>query len=110
MSRTFRDLGAAQLYRVLSHVFNDDDFRGGALPVDTLAGTLETLATSDYNYAGHIKRVEMDTAYAADAGERACREFSYDYSCGKFLNSLLLTALKRTQSLDHFMYVSSTCV
>ena len=74
------------------------------MPVDLLAGTLETLATSDYNYAGYIKKIEMDTAYAADAGERACREFSYEYSCGKFLNSLLLATIKRVRALDTFMY------
>lgn len=109
VSRACRDLAAAQLYRTFTHIFNDDDFRGGATPVDLLAGTLETLATSDYNYARFMKRIEMDTAYAAEAGERACREYSYEYSCGKFLNSLLLATLKRTQALDEFMYVSPAC-
>lgn len=44
----------------------------------------------------------MDTAYAGDVGERACREYSYEYSCGKFLNTLLLAVLKKVTVLETF--------
>ena len=73
------------------------------LGVDYLAGFLETLATSDYNYAAHVKQVVVDTGYAASKGEQACRQFGYDLTCGKFLNTLLLAALKRTVCLEGFM-------
>ena len=72
------------------------------IDIDYLAGFLETLAVSNYNYAGHVKEVFVDTGYAAGKGEQACRQFGYDLSCGKFLNTLLLAALKRTKSLEGF--------
>jgi hypothetical protein len=92
----------AQLYRQFNHTFNDFEDRIGPFLVDRLAGVLETLVTSDYNYAQHIKEISMDTAYAGDPGERACREYSYEYSCGKFLNTLLLVALKKITALETF--------
>jgi hypothetical protein len=102
VSRAFRDLAAAQLYRSLQHVFTDDDTRSGQLVVDRLAGILETLTTSDYNYARYIKEISLDTAYSGEAGERASREFRYDYSCGKFLNTLLLATIKKISALETF--------
>ena len=65
---------------------------------------METLATSDYNYAGHVKELFFDTAIAGDAGEKACKEFSYEHTCGKFLNTLLLAVLKRTKCLEAFYW------
>jgi hypothetical protein len=70
--------------------------------VDRLAGILETLTTSDYNYARYIKEISLDTVYSGEAGERASREFKYDYSCGKFLNTLLLATIKKISALETF--------
>ena len=94
MSHYVREIAAAQLYRRLTHKFSDYDERPGHQPVDRLAGTLETLVTSDYNYAKYIREIKIDTVYGGESGERACKEYSYEYSCGKFLNTLLLTTLK----------------
>jgi hypothetical protein len=92
-------LAAAELYHNLNHSFNEDQVTS-KLSVDYLAGFLETLVTSDYNYAGHVKEVFVDTGYTAAKGEQACRQFGYDLTCGKFLNTLLLAALKRTKNLE----------
>ena len=85
----------------MNHSFEEDPV-SPKLSIDYLTGFLETLATSDYNYAGHVKEVFVDTLYAAGKGEQACRQFGYDLTCGKFLNTLLLAALKRTKSLEAF--------
>lgn len=102
VSRTFHEIAASQLYRRLSHVFPNEDNRSGQNSVDYLAGILETLTTSDYNYAGHIKEISMDTFSTGEAAEKACREFKYQYSCGKFLNTLLLATLKKIRALETF--------
>lgn len=101
MSSYVRELAAAELYHDLNHTFIEDPV-SSILSKDYLAGFLETLATSDYNYAAHLKDVYVDTGYAASKGEQACRQFGYDLTCGKFLNTLLLAALKRTSGLESF--------
>jgi hypothetical protein len=101
VSRAFRERAAAELYRVFEYTFGPSQSRSQGLQKDVLAGNLETLATSEYNYASHIKEILFDTANAGDSGERSCREFSYEHSCGKFLQTLLLAVLKRTQGIEH---------
>jgi hypothetical protein len=104
VSRAFRERAAAELYRVFEHTFGPSQSRSQGLQKDVLAGSLETLATSEYNYASHIKEILFDTANAGDSGERSCREFSYEHSCGKFLQTLLLAVLKRTQGIERFYW------
>ena len=104
ISRAFRERAAAELYRVLEHTFGPSQSRAQGLQKDVLAGSLETLATSEYNYASHIKEVLFDTTNAGESGERACREFSYEHSCGKFLQTLLLAVLKRTDGIERFSW------
>lgn len=103
VSRAFRDFAAAQLYRSLSHVFTDDERKDGQLSVDYLAAILETLTTADYNYARFIKEISIDTDSESSA-EQAIREFKYDYSCGKFLNTLIHATLKKITALETFRY------
>ncbi|KAL1998910.1 hypothetical protein VTN02DRAFT_5396 [Thermoascus thermophilus] len=104
VSRCFRDLAAAQLYRTFAHVLADDDSSNGQAAVDRLAGILETLTTSDYDYARYIKEISMDTASGGDGGERASREFKYQYTCGKLLNTLLLVTLRKVNALETFRW------
>ncbi|PGH15918.1 hypothetical protein AJ79_02085 [Helicocarpus griseus UAMH5409] len=105
VSKSFHDIAAAHLYRSLSHVFAEDDTRtAGQLAVDRLAGILETLTTSDYNYAAFLKEISLDTVHSGDAGERAASEFKYEYSCGKFLNTLFLATIKRIAALESFRW------
>lgn len=72
---------------------------------------LETLATSDYNYAEYIRQISFERAHLPDPGRGEAREFTADngYTCGKFLNSLLLIVLKRVTGLESFKYVSVPC-
>ncbi|EEH50610.2 uncharacterized protein PADG_06689 [Paracoccidioides brasiliensis Pb18] len=104
VSKTFHVLAAAQLYRSFKHVFTDDDARAGHQPVDRLAGLLDTLTTSDYNYAAYIKEISLDTAHSGDTGERATSEFKYEFTCGKFLNTLLLATIKKITALESFRW------
>jgi hypothetical protein len=103
VSHAFRDLAAAQLYRRLSHVFTDDEKRYGQLSVDYLAGILETLTTADYDYAKFIKEISVDADNDSSA-EQASREFRYEYTCGKFLNTLILATLKKIAALESFRW------
>ena len=102
VSRAFRERAAAELYRVFKHIFEPSHSRSQGLQKDVLAGSLETLATSEYNYASHIREILIDTTGAGESAERSCREFSYEHSCGKFLQTLLLAVLKRTQGVEKF--------
>ncbi len=61
-----RDFAAAELYRSLNHTFGPSAPQRQGLPIDDLAGYLETLATSEYNYAGHIKEAYFDTTSAGE--------------------------------------------
>lgn len=101
MSKYIRELAAAELYRSLNHIFQEEHVSPDP-ELDYLAGFLETLATSDYNYAAHVKEVSVDTSYTATKADQLSRQFSYDLTCGKFFNTLLLAALKRTRALERF--------
>ena len=101
VSRDFRELAAAELYRDVCHTFPDEN---ELEPVDYLAGLLETLGTSDYNYASHIRQISVDSVNLGDAGERTYREYLYTTSCGKLLNLSLLMVLRRTTALETFSW------
>jgi hypothetical protein len=105
VSRHFRDIAAAQLYRNFHIVFPDEDDPSYESPIDGLAGGLDTLVTSDYNYARYLKEVVLDTLSGGTKGERAYRHYTYDLSCGKFMNTLFLLALRRAHALETFKYV-----
>lgn len=102
VSKSFRDIAAAQLYRSLSHIFVERDTRTGQLAVDRLTGVLDTLITSDYNYAAYIKEISLDTVQGSHIGMNVALEFKYGSSCGKFLNTLLLATIKKIPALESF--------
>ncbi|OJD18502.1 hypothetical protein AJ78_01491 [Emergomyces pasteurianus Ep9510] len=104
VSKHFHGLAAAQLYRSLSHVFDERDTRTGQLAVDRLAGVLGTLTTSDYNYAAYIKEISLDAIQGNQIAASVALEFRYGSSCGKFLNTLLLATLKRIEALESFRW------
>lgn len=97
-----RTLAAGQLYRNFHIVFPDDDDLSFESPIDGLAGGLDTLTTSDYNYAHHLKDLSMDTLSGGDKGEQSYQSYLYSSSCGKFLNTLLLLTLRRSRCLEAF--------
>lgn len=106
VSRHFRDLAAAQLYRVFHIVFPDEDDPDYDSPIDGLAAGLDTFVTSDYDYARHLRDLSLDTLIAGDKAEMVYKPYLYNASCGKFMNTLLLMTLRKAKSLESFRYVS----
>ncbi|KAK4103778.1 hypothetical protein N658DRAFT_514562 [Parathielavia hyrcaniae] len=104
VSKLFRDLAAAQLYREFSIVFPDEDNPQFDTPVDSLAGGLDTFVTSDYNYAQYLKSLCFDTLYLGDKAETSYRPYLANLSCGKFMNTLLLLTLRKARALESFKW------
>ncbi|KAK2000104.1 F-box domain-containing protein [Colletotrichum falcatum] len=104
VSKHFRELAAAQLYRNFHIVFPDEDDPSFDSPIDSLAGGLETFVSSDYNYAQHLRDISLDTLSAGDKAEAAYKPYLYSASCGKFMNTLLLLTLKNAKSLETFRW------
>ncbi|KAI9811061.1 MAG: hypothetical protein M1827_005643 [Pycnora praestabilis] len=102
VSRHFHLIACAQLYRTFSIVFPDEDDPAFDSPIDGLAGGLDTIVTSEHNYAKYLKEIIMDTLSGADRGERAYRHYLYEVSCGKFLNTLILLTLRKARALETF--------
>lgn len=102
VSRSFRDLAAAQLYRNFHIVFPDEDDPSYESPIDGLASGLDTFVSSQYNYAKYLKEIMLDTLSGGEKGERAYRHYTYDVSCGKFMNTLFLLTLRKAHGLEVF--------
>ncbi|KAL1953602.1 hypothetical protein VTO42DRAFT_2549 [Malbranchea cinnamomea] len=100
VSKTVREVAVAHLYHSLTHEFPGFSFEEP--PVDRLAAILETLVTSDFDYASFIKEINLEASYSADSD--VADEFSYAKSCGKFLNTLILAILKKVKSLESFRW------
>ncbi|KAL2876197.1 hypothetical protein SGCOL_008558 [Colletotrichum sp. CLE4] len=104
VSRHFRELAAAQLYRNFHIVFPDEDDPSFDSPIDSLAGGLDTFVSSEYDYAQHLRDISLDTLSAGDKAEAAYKPYLYSASCGKFMNTLLFLALKNAKSLETFRW------
>ncbi|OAX84203.1 hypothetical protein ACJ72_01435 [Emergomyces africanus] len=104
VSKRFHDLAAAHLYRSLNHYFDERHPRTGQLVVDRFADVLDTLTTSDYNYASYIKEISLDTLQASQIGTSVALEFRYGSSGGKFLSTLLLATMKKIEALESFRW------
>ncbi|KAK3318294.1 F-box domain-containing protein [Apodospora peruviana] len=104
VSRYFRELAAAQLYRNFHIVFPDEDDPSYETPIDGLAGGLDTFVTSPYDYAKHLRDLSLDTHSAGDKAEIAYKPYLYNVSCGKFMNTLLLLTLRKATSLESFRW------
>jgi hypothetical protein len=98
VSTTVRDAAVTHLYRCLSHEFTE--VKSGQALVDRLAGVLETLVTSDVDYASYIKEIDIGATHVAEPA--VSQEFHYGTSCGKFFGTLLLTVLKKVSALEKF--------
>ena len=102
VSRHFREIAAEQLYRSFHIVFPDEEDPSNDVPIDGLAGGLDTFVTSDYNYARHLREIILESLSGGDKGEHAYRQYTYDVSCGKFMNTLLLLTLRKAKALETF--------
>lgn len=60
--------------------------------------------TSQYDYAQYLREIVIDSWKGGDKGERVYRQYSYDYSCGKFMSTLLQLALRRAPALETFRF------
>ena len=105
VSKHFRNIAAEQLYRSFHIVFPDEEDPSNELLIDSLAGGLDTFVTSDYDYAKYLREIILEPLSGGDKGERAYRQYLYDVSCGKFMNTLLLLTLRRAKALETFKYV-----
>lgn len=102
VSKHFRDLAAAQLYRSFHIVFpGEHDFGNDSL-IDGLAGGLDTFVTSEYDYAKYLREIILESLNGGEKGERACRDYFYNVSCGKFMNTLFLLMLRKAKVLETF--------
>ncbi|KAL2171709.1 hypothetical protein VTG60DRAFT_2005 [Thermothelomyces hinnuleus] len=104
VSRHFRDLAAAELYRDFKIVFPEGNRRPEDTYFDPLALGLDTFATSDYNYARYLRRMTFDTVTLDSTAAVSYRPYHSTLSCGKFMNTLLLLALRKAQSLESFKW------
>jgi len=105
VSKHFRELAAAQLYRNFHIIFPDEDDPAFDVPIDGLAGGLDTFVTSDYDYGKHLKDLSLDTLSAGAKAELAYKPYLYSVSCGKFMNTLLLLTLRKATTLETFRCV-----
>lgn len=104
VSKHCRGLAASQLYRQFHIVFPDEDDPSFDSPIDGLAAGLDTFVTSNYDYAQHLRDLSLDTLSAGSKGEAAYKPYLLQNSCGKFMNTLLLLALRKANKLETFKY------
>ncbi|EEP82287.1 predicted protein [Uncinocarpus reesii 1704] len=79
------------------------------MPADELADLLETLATSDFNYAAYIKEISFDVLWNNDVTwtrtqDKVASQLKFDTGCGRFFSTLLLAALKKVVALETFRW------
>ncbi|KAI9804181.1 MAG: hypothetical protein M1825_001583 [Sarcosagium campestre] len=102
VSKHFHSIASAQIYRDFNIGFPSDDMPGKGGEIDCLAGGLDTLTTSEHNYAQHLREIRLDTHGNGERAERAYQDYSYALSCGKFLNTLLALTLSKACALETF--------
>jgi hypothetical protein len=104
VSKLFRSLAAEQLYRSFHIVFPDEDDVSAQKPIDVLAAGLETIVTSDYEYAKHLHEIVLEPVAAGKKGENSYRYYVYEQGYGKFINTLFLLVLRKARCLERFKY------
>lgn len=104
VSKHFHELTSQRLYRSFQIIFPDDDDANFDGSIDSLAAGLETFATSDFHYARFLREMSLDTVTSGSKGERAYRRYTADESCGKFMNTLMLLAIRQASKLETFQW------
>lgn len=76
--------------------------------LDHFCAILETLASSDHDYAGFVRKISLERASMAEVcrAERGAGA-DHSYTNGKLINTLLNIVLRRTSCLESFRYVST---
>ncbi|ELR04410.1 hypothetical protein VC83_02162 [Pseudogymnoascus destructans] len=104
VSKHFRDLAAAQIYRNFHIIFPDEDDGTYESDMDGLAAGLDTLVTSEYDYARYLKEIALESLSGGAKGEKAYKHYTNDVSCGKFMNTLFLLTLRKAKALETFKW------
>ncbi|ESZ95443.1 hypothetical protein SBOR_4184 [Sclerotinia borealis F-4128] len=104
VSKHLRDLAAEEIYRSFHIVFPSEEHDKVQCPVDSLAAGLNTFVTSDYNYSRHLKEIILEPLLGGEKSEQDYRAYLYDTTCGKFLNTMLLLTLRKTEALETFKW------
>ncbi|KAI9642182.1 hypothetical protein NHQ30_008984 [Ciborinia camelliae] len=104
VSKHLRDLAAAQLYRSFHIVFPDEKDSTNDTLVDSLAMGLDTFVTSDYDYSQYLKEIILETLTGGVKSQDLYSSYTYDTSCGKFMNTLLLLTLRKAKALETFKW------
>lgn len=81
-------------------VFPNDHDRRTQDTMNDLPLCLDTLATSDYDYARHIRQLSFDTTTIGAFAESAYKNYQYGYSAGKFFNTLMLLTMRKAVKLE----------
>ena len=76
----------------------------------TLTGALDTLTTSDYDYARFLKHFCVDTRGTSEKATPGYSSIQYSVNGGRFLNTLLHLALRNAKTLEAFKYVDDAFV
>ncbi|OAA68418.1 F-box domain, Skp2-like protein [Niveomyces insectorum RCEF 264] len=104
VSHRFRELAAEQLYHTLDVVFSEEDELRPPDAMRDLPLCLDTLTTSDYDYAKHLREFSFDTENTGIRGENAYKTFHHGLSAGKFLDTLVLLALRKAKRLETLVW------
>lgn len=102
VSKYFNELASAQLYRQFHIYFDDEDTPAPEPWDDALAGALDSMVTSSRQYSKYLKDLNFDSPNGGKKGEQEYKAYSYHLSCGKFMNTLLVLALRNAKSLETF--------
>ncbi|PYI04164.1 hypothetical protein BO78DRAFT_320995 [Aspergillus sclerotiicarbonarius CBS 121057] len=101
----FRDLAAAVLYRDICYAIHADDPIHTQTSLDRFAAMVETVNSSDHEYASWVKDITVThiAPYESDNRQGVIiqkPELSYD--AGRHLNSLLAITVSKTTNLASF--------
>ncbi|KAI9889772.1 MAG: hypothetical protein M1814_004974 [Vezdaea aestivalis] len=104
VSHYFNELANAEIYRALNIFFDDNDVHDRQPWNDVLAGSLDSMVTSKKQHSKHLKILKFDSPNTGKKGENDYKEFSYNVSCGKFMNTLLVLAMRHATGLESFIW------
>ncbi|KAA8570571.1 hypothetical protein EYC84_002833 [Monilinia fructicola] len=104
VSKHFRDISAAEIYRSFHIFFPDDDDPKNDNIVDSLAAGLDTFVTSDYNYCQYLREIILEALSGGPKSEQAYRSYTFDTTCGKFMNTMMALTLRKAKALETFKW------
>ena len=94
----------AELYSHLDFYFTTIDAKDYDTPATRFSDALQTIVTSDYNYAQHIRRFALGLSQENPANALMMARFLWgsDLETSKTLNTSLLQLVKKASGLETF--------